>query len=169
MYGVVSNLSVTVQTFGYAVGESAQAIISINFGAGKKDRIKQAVKYAGITAIVIGIAACVLIELFPLPLVEFYMTTTEEVRAIASGILRSYFIGIVLLVFNVFSTYYFQAVGKPLTAVLVSLMRGVILSGALLMLLPAVFGGNALWFAVPIAEAVVFLYVIFKIRKTLLA
>ena len=167
VYGVVSSISTTIQTFGYAVGETAQAIISINFGAGKRDRIMQAVKYAGVTAIVIGLVTCILIELFPLPLVEFYMTTTEEVRAIASGIMRSYFTAMVLLVFNVFSTYYFQAVGRPLTAMIVSLMRGVVVSGILLILLPAIFGGNAIWFAVPIAEASVFIYVAFKMKSSL--
>ncbi len=167
VYGVISNISTMVQTFGYAVGESAQALISVNYGAGKKERIKQTVKYAGVLALGIGVVCCLIGIMIPIPMVRFYMSATPEIIKIAPGILRAYFLAFIFLVFNVFSTYYFQAINKPMTAMLVSLLRGVILSGILLLILPAIFGGSALWFAVPIAEVMVFLYVGINMKKSL--
>lgn len=165
VYGVISNISTTVQTFGYAVGESAQALISVNYGAGKPERIRQTVKYAGISAFVIGIVCCLIGMIIPIPLVRFYMSTTPEIIKIAPAILRAYFLAFIFLVFNVFSTYYFQAINKPMLAMVVSLLRGVILSGILLIILPGIFGGSALWFAVPVAELIVFLYVGINMKK----
>lgn len=166
VYGVVSNLATVVQTFGYAVGEAAQAIISVNFGAGKADRIRKTVKYSAITSAVIGVCSFALIELFPLPIVKFYMSATPEVLMIAPAIMRSYFVAMIFLVFNVFSTYYFQSIGRPIISTTVSLMRGIVVSGALLIILPLIFGGNAIWLSAPIAEAVVFIFVIVAIKKS---
>ncbi len=46
VYGVIVNISTIVQCCAYSVGQAAQPIISINFGAGKGTRIKQTLKYA---------------------------------------------------------------------------------------------------------------------------
>ena len=93
------------------------------------------------------------------------MSTTPEIIKIAPAILRTYFLAFIFLVFNVFSTYYFQAINNPMLAMVVSLLRGVILSGILLIILPGIFGGSALWFAVPVAELIVFLYVGINMKK----
>ena len=60
-----------------------------------------------------------------------------------------------LLPFNVFSTYYFQAVLRPGSAFGVSVARGLVVSGGLILALPTLFGGQALWWAMPITEGVV--------------
>lgn len=46
----------------------------------------------------------------------------------------------VLLPLNIFSMYYFQAILKPGAAFFVSVARGLVISGALILLLPAVLG-----------------------------
>ena len=63
-----------------------------------------------------------------------------------------------LLPFNIFSTYYFQAIMKPRAAFIVSVSRGLVISGILIMLLPAVTGADSLWFAMPVTELAVMLY-----------
>lgn len=166
IYGVVSNISTIVQTFGYAVGESAQAIISINHGARNKNRIRATVNYASITAFIIGLACFIGTMLFPKQLIQLYMTTTPEILSIAPAILRSYSIAFVFLVFNVFVTYYFQSINKPMLSVLISLLRGCLVSGILLFILPMFFGGFALWFAVPLAESIVIIIVFGCMKKS---
>lgn len=63
-----------------------------------------------------------------------------------------------LLPFNIFSTYYFQAIMKPRVASIVSVARGLVISGILIMLLPVVTGADSLWFAMPVTELAVMLY-----------
>ena len=53
---------------------------------------------------------------------------------------NAYFTTAVLLPLNIFSTYYFQAILKPGAAFFVSVARGLVISGALILLLPAVLG-----------------------------
>ena len=54
---------------------------------------------------------------------------------------------------------------KPKTAFIVSVARGLVISGILIYLLPAVFTGDAIWFAMPITELIVAFYVIHETIK----
>lgn len=63
-----------------------------------------------------------------------------------------------VLPFNIFSTYYFQAFMKPRAAFVVSVARGLVISGVLILLLPVLAGAEALWLAMPITEVLVMVY-----------
>lgn len=60
-----------------------------------------------------------------------------------------------------------MAIVRPKAAFIVSVLRGLILSGALILILPKLFGGSSIWWAMPITEVVVaILAIIFMIRYT---
>lgn len=155
VYGIIINISTFVQCCAYSIGQASQPIISTNFGAKQWKRISQILKYALGTAAVFGLIWTAMAELVPNLFVRIFMTPTEEILAIAPNIIRSYGISFLLLPFNIFSTYYFQALMKPTASFLVSVSRGAVISGILIYLLPAVLGANAVWFAMPITELIV--------------
>ena len=152
VYGIIVNISTIVQCCGYSVGQAAQPILSINFGAGQWKRISQVLKYAVLSAGGFGLLWLLVELLFPNGIVRIFMTPTEAVLAIAPQILRSYGLSFLLLPFNVFSTYYFQSVMRPGASFAISVVRGVGLSGLLICLLPLLFGPEMIWFAMPITE-----------------
>ncbi len=165
VYGVIVNISTFVQCCAYSVGQASQPIISTNFGAGKGDRIKETLKYALATVAVFSILWTLLSMLIPNTFIRLFMAPTREVLEIAPSIIRCYAVSFLLLPLNVFSTYYFQALMKPKSAFVASVARGLVISGVLIYLLPAVLGGNAIWFAMPMTEAVVAVYVISQMMK----
>ena len=83
----------------------------------------------------------------------------------APGIIRTYAVSFLLLPFNIFSTYYFQAIMKPKAAFVVSVARGLVISGSLILVLPRIAGGNALWLTMPITELLVALYSASALRR----
>lgn len=165
VYGVIINISTFVQCCAYSIGQASQPIISTNYGAGNGKRISQTLKYALGTAAVFGIIWTALAELVPNIFIRIFMTQTESVMAIAPSIIRRYGISFLLLPLNIFSTYYFQALLKPRTSLLVSVARGAVISGGLILLLPLLAGADAIWFAMPITELVVAVFVVAKIRQ----
>ena len=165
VYGVIVNISTFVQCCAYSVGQASQPIISTNFGAGKGDRIKETLKYALATVAVFSILWTLMSMLIPNTFIRLFMAPTREVLEIAPSIIRCYAVSFLLLPLNVFSTYYFQALMKPKSAFVASVARGLVISGILIYLLPAVLGGNAIWFAMPVTEAVVAVYVISQMMK----
>ena len=49
-------------------------------------------------------------------------------------------------------------------AFIISVCRGVIISGALIVVLPMIFAPSAIWMAMPITEAVVFIFAVVSIK-----
>ena len=78
---------------------------------------------------------------------------------------NAYFTTAVLLPLNIFSTYYFQVILKPGAAFFVSVARGLVISGALILLLPAVLGPASIWWAMPVTELLVACYAAAAMRR----
>ncbi len=165
IYGPVIQVSTFVQCCAYSVGQAAQPIISANFGAGRKDRIRETLGLALWTTAFFGLFWTALSMACPNLYIRIFMTPTAEILSAAPAIIRTYALSFLLLPFNIFSTYYFQAVMRPGTAFIVSVARGLVISGALILLLPALFTPGALWLAMPITELAVMLYAAAAIRK----
>ncbi len=165
VYGVIVNISTFAQCCAYSVGQASQPIISTNFGAGKGERIRQTLQYALGTTAFFSILWTALSLAVPNLFIRIFMTPTPEVLQIAPGILRCYGISFILLPLNIFSTYYFQALMKPKAAFIVSVSRGFIISGILIYVLPATLGADSIWFAMPITELLVAIYVVYEMVK----
>lgn len=160
VYGIIINISTFVQCCAYSIGQASQPILSTNFGAGRHDRIREVLKYAVGTALVFGLIWTLAALLVPNAFVRIFMTPTGDILRIAPAIIRSYGISFLLLPLNIFSTYYFQSVMKSTTSFLVSVARGAVISGALILLLPAIAPAESIWFAMPITEALVAVFVV---------
>lgn len=93
------------------------------------------------------------------------MEPTEAVLDIAPKIIRTYGLSFLLLPLNIFSTYYFQSMMKPRISFLVSILRGVVISGCFIYILPVLAGGQAMWLAMPFTELIVAVLVIACMKR----
>lgn len=165
VYGPIIQVSTFVQCCAYSVGQAAQPIISTNFGAGKGERIKETLRLALWTTVFFGVFWTALSMACPNVYIRIFMAPTPEILNMAPAIVRTYALSFLLLPFNIFSTYYFQAIMKPKAAFVVSVARGLAISGILILLLPALVSADAIWFAMPVTELLVMLYAASMIRK----
>lgn len=159
VYGIIINISTFVQCCAYSIGQASQPIISTNFGAHQGKRIREILKYGLATAAVFGLIWTALAEFAPNLFVRIFMTPTDGILKIAPAIIRGYGISFLLLPLNIFSTYYFQALMKPTISFIVSVSRGAVISGILIYLLPLICGADSIWFAMPITELIVAIFV----------
>ncbi|MDO4617360.1 MAG: MATE family efflux transporter [Lachnospiraceae bacterium] len=166
VYGIIINISTFVQACAYSIGQAAQPIISMNYGARQGKRITDVMKYAVGTAVVFGMIWTVLVLAVPNAFVYLFMTPTSSVLQIAPAIIRGYGISFLILPINILSTYYFQAISRPGASFVVSVARGAVISGALILLLPLIHP-DAIWYAMPITELIVLIYVILAMKKNL--
>ena len=165
IYGPIINVSTFVQCCAYSVGQASQPIISTNFGAGKEARIRETLRYALWTVVCFGVFWTAPSVACPNLYIRIFMSPTETILAMAPAIIRAYAISFLLLPFNIFSTYYFQAILQPKAAFIVSVARGLVISGALILMLPLLAGADSLWFAMPITELVTAVYAAACIRR----
>ena len=169
VYGPIITVSTFVQCCAYSVGQAAQPIISTNFGSGQWGRIRQTLGLALQTTAFFGVFWTALSLAVPNLYIRIFMSATPEILRIAPAIIRTYSVSFLLLPFNIFSTYYFQAILQPKVSFVVSVARGLVISGILILVLPLTAGADALWLAMPITELVVAGYVAVKMRRSVKA
>ena len=165
VYGPIIQVSTFVQCCAYSVGQASQPIVSTNFGAGKGGRIRETLRLALWTTVFFSLFWTGLSMACPNLYIRIFMTPTPEILNIAPAIIRTYALSFLLLPFNIFSTYYFQSIMRPRAAFIVSVARGVLVSGILILLLPSLAGADALWLAMPVSELLVALYAIAAVKK----
>ena len=166
VYGPIVNVSTFVQCCAYSVGQASQPILSVNYGAGQKGRIRETLRYALYTVALFSLFWTALSLVCPNLYIHIFMKPTNTMLEIAPTIIRRYSLSFLLLPLNIFSTYYFQALMRPRAAFIVSVFRGCVVSGILILLLPAVAGADSIWFAMPITELIVAVYAVRTIARS---
>ena len=165
IYGPIIQVSTFAQCCAYSVGQAAQPIISTNFGAGKGGRIRETLRLALWTTAFFGVFWTALSIACPNVYIRIFMAPTPEILDMAPAIIRTYALSFLLLPFNIFSTYYFQSIMQPRAAFIVSVARGLVISGVLILALPALVSADALWFAMPVTELLTALYTAAALRR----
>lgn len=166
VFGVLTQISVLVQCSTYGAGQAAQPIISVNYGTALPKRVKDTNKYGLITVLIFGIFWATVLLLFPNFMLKLYMEPTDSVLKIAPEIIRIYGLSYLLLPLNIYSTYYFQSVMKPKIAFVVSILRGLVLCGILVFLMPILLGKASVWYVMLVTELIVSIYAIINMKKS---
>lgn len=165
VYGIAINISTFVQCCAYGIGQATQPILSQNYAAKKYDRIKKLFKYNLVTVFVLSVIWTTLAMAIPNGFVKIFMKPTPDVLKIAPSIIRIYSIAFLFIPLNVYSTYFFQSVLKPKTSFVASIARGLVVSCALLYILPLI-EANTIWFSIPLTEVIVSIYVTIMFIRT---
>ncbi len=152
VYGTVANLHILVQALFYGVGQALQPIASQNFGAGKYERVKSALKYALLTAGVMGVCFMTACLATPGEILALYVKVTPELLTVGIPIMRSFSPTFLFMGMGVVGCYYLQSVMKTGKSLVITLLRGVVLTGALVYILPYAFGFDAIWLSLPLSE-----------------
>lgn len=140
-------------------------MLSANFGAGKMDRVRKVLQYGIITSVLFGAFWMIVTMLLSTTIIRLFMDATDSVLAIAPGILRRFGVGYLFAPFTLFGTYYFQSILKARASLGISLSHSLVIGGAMLYLLPALFGVDSLWFATPVAEISVVAVTVILMRR----
>ena len=139
-----------------AIGQSAQPILSYNFGAGNGARVRKAFRLALLTAVAAGLGFFGLTALFSRWIVAMFIDSSCLACAIAIGGLPLFASGVVFFAVNIVSIGYFQSVERPRPAMAVTVLRGFVFMAACFVGLPLLLGVEGIWLAVPLAEALTF-------------
>lgn len=128
-------------------------IIGYNYGAKKQERIKSILGLAVRVNSAIGIGLFLVLLLFGEQIIGlFFNDHSSEAFAIASRGVSIYCFAFLLCGLNILASSYFTAIGNAKISIIISALRGLIFVGIGILVLPAVFGIDAIWYDIPIAE-----------------
>lgn len=137
---------------GNAIAQSAQPIISYNFGLGDTGRIREAESVAVKTALLCGLAVTFVFIGLPEILVGLFVDLRTDAACIAVSGFPYFALGFVFFIFNITAVGYFQSVKRVLPATLFALLRGVVFLVPSFIIMPSVAGTCGIWLSMPVAE-----------------
>ncbi len=151
VFTVVINLTV-----GIALG--CQPIISYNVGAKNYARVKKLFLYILLCTVAIGLVATLLFELAPLAVVGIFGAPKYSDPVLYKDFaVKTFRIFLMFVTFTCsvkMTSLFFQAAGKPVRAVVASVLRDVLFFIPLAVTLPLSMGIDGVLWAAPIADGI---------------
>jgi Na+-driven multidrug efflux pump len=150
--GVVFALISLFVMIAFGINGGVQPIVGYNYGAKQYGRVRQAAILAIAAATALFTLGFAFVQLFPRPLVLLFAGSSAELADMSSSALTRVLLCMPLIGFQIVSSGYFQAVGKPKQSMLLSLSRQVLFLIPLLYLMPSLAGLTGLWLAPAAAD-----------------
>jgi len=150
--GAVTTIQMLVILPIAGISMGAQPIIGFNYGAKSFDRVREVLKMAIISGSAIAIVGYLAVQLFATPLMAMFAKQDHAFVAFSSRALRIFSALMFLAGFQVVASNYFQAIGKPLASMLLTLSRQVLILLPAILILGFFFQVNGILLAGPIAD-----------------
>ena len=153
--GITSKINQIIFSVANGIATGSQPIIGYNYGAGNIERVKKTFKTAiGICATVMVIGVIVM-EIFTQPIVNLFGSQADPLyNEFAVKCVRIFMLALVFGGVQGNIVVFFQAIGKPMRALLLSSLRQIVLLLPCVLLLPLIFRDSltGLMFSSPIAD-----------------
>lgn len=154
--GIVYSIIIMIMMPLQGINQGAQPIIGFNYGARKIDRVRTAYWLAVKFATIFVTAGWLMIELIPGVFVRLFNSSDPELILLGSRALRLCSAMMPIIGFQVITSNYFQAVGKPMQSTVLSLSRQFLILIPLLYILPPFWGVLGVYAALPLADVISF-------------
>ncbi len=170
--GIVQSISTMAFMPVFGMNQGSQPILGYNYGAKKYERVKKTLKLAVIAATVYITLCYIIIMVAPELLIKMFIVNADDIDIVmpitVEGLKVSSLV-LPVLGFQILSANYFQATGKPIIGVILSLSRQLIVLLPVLLILPKIWGLFGVWLAYPVSDFISFLltaaFIYFDIKK----
>lgn len=153
--GIIHSITMMILMPIFGINQGVQPIIGFNYGAEKYKRVKEALKIAIIAATTIVIIGFIITQTLPEKIFYIFMDKSKNVDDLMEIGVRGLRINLSMLPligFQIVSSNYFQATGKPKKSAFLGLSRQVLILIPALIILPKFFGLTGVWAAAAVSD-----------------
>ena len=152
----------------FGLNNAMVPIVAFNFGAGRGDRLKKAIRLTVLTAVCIMSIGMILFETIPATLLGLF-SPTDEMLSIGRIALRVIGVHFPLAGFCIIAGSVCQAIGNPVYSLITAICRQIIVLLPAAYLLSLTGRLELVWLAFPLAELISLLLSSLFLRRTLRA
>ena len=145
---------VFMPTFGITQG--VQPLLGFNYGARKFLRVRRLFWASAAATSSILIAGWIASQLFPAQIMRLFVAADSPLIPLGVRALRVFTLAFPLIGFPIAVGHFFQAIGKPIQAALVSLSRQILLFVPFILVFPRFWGLPGIFAAAPASDAITF-------------
>ena len=149
--GIINSLQTLLVLPIIGLKQGMLPIISYNYGARQYKRVKRTVLLTIAAGTGIAIIGFLLINLVPQLLISAF-NRDPELLSFSSRALRTWLFALPVVAFQIISANFFQAIGRPYSATLLTLSRQVILLIPAVLIFPMLWGLDGILYAAPFAD-----------------
>ena len=158
-YSVACYTFPLVFMFGSAVAQSALPIISYNHGIHNTLRIRRTFRLSVAVAALCSLPIIALGVFFCQPLISCFLNPSVPAYQIAVEGFPLFSLSFIFFSLNLVLIGYYQALEQARASIFFMALRGYLLIIPSFLLLPSLLGDKGLWLAVPLSEALTFLWI----------
>ncbi len=134
--GIVMKVFQIVIAFVVGIAAGCQPIVGYNYGAGNGRRVLQIFRIMMLSEAVVGIIATLAFQLFPVQIISLFGSESDLYNQFASYSFRIYLSTILLCCIHKAISIFLQSLGKPIQAMILSLLRDFILCVPMILIFP---------------------------------
>ena len=163
IYGVVLKVLNMILIMPHGMGLGVIPVVAYNYGAKKRSRVKEAIKFSVIFSIVVGTIGMIILNIIPALILNMF-NPTEEMQSIGITAIRILSVTIPLGGISIVLSSFFQGLGLARYSMYLSLARQIILLMPIVFLLSLTEVLPLVWLGFPIAEglAIIIGYMLYK-------
>ena len=151
-FAIVCYLFPVIFSVNNAVAQSAQPIISYNYGAGEEQRVSRALRVAVYAGLLCGVGVLMLLVAGDHLIVSAFLSRSEPAYELAINGMPWFATCSLFFALNVVFIGYYQSITMAKRAMVFTFLRGVVFSVLGFLVLPRLLGVIGLWTAIPAAE-----------------
>lgn len=165
-YTIIAYTNTLIVNILLGVSQGTQPLISYQYGKSAKENYHKLLNYALITAAGVAVVSFTLFYLFAPQLVQAFLgSENPALNAYSVSAFHRYSLCYLLVGFNIVIGGFMTAIERPKPAIIISTGRGLLVQGTCLLLLAFTLGGDSIWFAPVISEAICLAGAILFLRK----
>lgn len=163
-FSVISYLLIVILAVFMGLAQGIQPLISRCRGEGKQELEKYFLQKGLRLNVVLSLGVYLIMVFFGKPVISIFNTDPELIK-IAYNCILIYGINFMFASVNIIYTTYFLAIKMTKQAVIIAVLRSFIVNTICIFALPAIFGINAIWTGVIVAEVIVMIITIVLAKR----
>ncbi len=164
-FAIVCYLFPVIFSVNNAVAQSAQPIISYNYGAGEEVRVRRALRVSLYAAMLCGAGVLAALILGDHLIVGAFLSPEEPSYALAIEGMPWFATCSLFFALNVVFVGYYQSITQAKRAMVYTVLRGIIFAVLGFVTLPRLLGTIGLWTAIPAAELFTLCIIVLRVKK----
>lgn len=151
-YGVMMYVSMIFSAafMGYSIGSAP--VVGYHYGAQNHDELKGLLKKSIIMIGTFGVLMVIAAELLSSPLAKIFVGYDAALFELTVQGFRIYSLAFVFMGYAIFGSGFFTALNDGVTSAIISFLRTLVFQIAAVIILPALFDVNGIWYSIIIAE-----------------
>ncbi|MDD3253415.1 MAG: MATE family efflux transporter [Lachnospiraceae bacterium] len=166
--GIVMKVNQILIAILIGISSGAQPILGYNYGARNMKRVKKTYGIMLIASAVVSVAAFIMFQCFPQSIINLFGSESDLYNQFALKAFHIFLLMCIASAYQVTSSIFLQAIGKPIPSMVSALLRQLIIFVPAAIILPTLMGIDGILWAMPIADlssAVITLFMIIYAMK----